>query len=136
MRTLEELRERLLNYGDAEYIHQPETGCIAWHFSTGDNIEVLFLESAVPGSGGGGMMFRAMAEHLLRLGRLPYHSVFAFRLTSNEQARRFYERFGWTQVDLGWSIYEGDETTIMWIAWKDLLRRLRIEERNDETNYR
>jgi len=125
MRTLEQLKERIALYDYAVFIQWPNVGYIAWHFSTGDNLEVLFIESAI--AGGGGMLYRAMAKRLLETGRVPYHSVFAYRLTSNKVAERFYGRMNWTQVDLGQSIYRDDGTTLMWITWEGLLKRLEIK---------
>jgi hypothetical protein len=116
MRTHHELTERLKAYGDAEYVWTPY-GSIAWHLSTGENIEALFLE-AKPGYGR--WMYRQMVEAIREDGGEPYHSVFAFRLTSNQKAKNFYAKMGWTQVDLGRSIYAGDETTLMWTTWDQL----------------
>jgi GNAT superfamily N-acetyltransferase len=130
MRSLEELKGRLEDYGAAEYIYDPDVGYIAWHHSTGENIELLFIEAAEIGTGLGISLFRRMVDHLKSRNEKPYHSVFAFRLASNKLAENFYESTGWTQVPLGQSIYAGDETVLMWITWTDLLEQ--VKERTNE----
>lgn len=127
MRTWPELQEKLSPYEGVEYIYDPEVGYIAWHLSTGGNVEILFIEAAIPGLGQGGEMYRRMALQLLERGT-PYHSVFGYRLKSNRIARRFYSKMGWTQVSLGRSIYAGDETVVMWTTWDDLLTRLGLKD--------
>ena len=121
MRTLEQCEAKLEKYGMAESLFFPGIGNISWHFSTGDNIEVLYLEAQL---GHGATMYCRMVKTILASGRLPYHSVFAYRLASNEMAAKFYAKLGWHQEDLGQSIYAGDRTVLMWITWKDLLLNL------------
>lgn len=118
MRTLAELQERLKMYGEAEYVFLPNLGHIAWHYSTGENIELLFLQATL---GYGPIMLIRMADVLLKRNEAPYHSIFAFRLGSNDVADRFYKRLGWHQQNLGQSIYRGDEAVVMWITWPDFL---------------
>jgi hypothetical protein len=127
MRTLEQLLERLEPYDEAEYIYDPAIGYLSWHVSTGGNIEPLFIEVLEPQKGYGTELYRRMARHLIAAGREPYHSLFAFRLKSNTVAGAFYNALGWTQQDLGQSIYKGDGTVIMWIEWSRFLQRLGIE---------
>ncbi len=134
MRRLEELLSKLSIYGDAQYIYDSDMGYIAWHYSTGGNIEMLFIEAAETGRGLGRKLYRCMIDKLQSNKEKPYHSIFAFRLASNGVASLFYHALGFTQVELGQSIYGGDKTVIMWITWDDLLKRLGIEERKDENN--
>jgi GNAT superfamily N-acetyltransferase len=124
MRTLEQLQQRLTHYGAAEYVYDPEVGYIAWHFGTGENLEPLFIEVAERRKGYGRELYRRMCRRLLAEGRPPYHSVFAYRLASNEDARLFYAALGFEQRDLGRSVYRGDGTVVMWITWDNLLRGL------------
>lgn len=128
MRTLEQLLDRLQAYGQAEYIYDPALGYVAWHFATGDNVELLFIESAVPNNGHGVELVRRMALRILELGRAPYQSVFAFRLGSNEAAGKFYRGLGWQQVNLGRSIYRDVDTILAWITWSNLLERFNLKE--------
>ena len=121
MRTLIDLQLRLQPYKNVEYIHYENLGSIAWHYSTGENIEMLFLEASL---GYGALMYVRFVNLLQSRREKPYNSVFAFRRTDNETAKHFYEGLGWQQRDLGWSIYGGAETTIMWIKWEDLVERL------------
>lgn len=124
MRTLDELLRRLAPYGGFDYLYDPALGYIAWHYSTGENLEILFIEAAEKGRGHGAELYRRMCRRIVETRCLPYHSVFGFHLTSNEAARRFYDKLGWIQVDLGPSVYRDGGTTIMWIPWKELLHRL------------
>lgn len=118
MRTLAEMERRMKLYEGAEYLYFPGFGNIAWHYSTGDNIEILFVEAVF---GYGAVMLARMVKLLEERNESPYHSVFAFRLKSNIVAEHFYERLGWHQIDLGQSIYRGDGTVLMWITWTELV---------------
>lgn len=120
MRTRAELEERLGRYGAAEHIYVDGQGYIAWHYTTGDNLEVLFIDAP----GHGAELFAAMVDLLQARGEKPYHSVVVYHLYSNKAAERFYRRLGCQQVDLGRSIYEGDRTVLAWITWEDLVFRL------------
>ena len=65
-----------------------------------------------------------MVTKLVSEGREPYHSVVAYRLGSNKVASVFYASLGFTQVNLGRSVYRDDDTVVMWITWDDLKRNL------------
>lgn len=121
MRTLEQLQDKLKTYGDAEYIWT-DAGNIAWHYATGGNIEVLFIEAAPLF---GCVMYQKMIDALQSRGERPYHSVFGFCLGSNEKAKRFYRKMGWNVVELGKSIYAYDDTTLVWTTWDNLVARLK-----------
>jgi hypothetical protein len=118
MRTLEQLQARIEGYEGLNYIWDQYLGYIVWHLSTGDNIEVLFIEANV--LGGGYYLCEQMVQRILEKGPRPYHSVFAYTLGCNEQAQRFYEKLGFNILPLGRSIYQGDETVLVWITWAAL----------------
>lgn len=122
MRTYDELQRRIASYRDVDFVYLERVGYAAWHLSTGDNVELLFIEAV---SGKGYIPLIGMVDRLLEKGPTPYHSVFAFRLGSNVAAGRFYAKLGWTQQELGRSIYRDDETVLAWIVWKDLLDNLK-----------
>jgi len=124
MRTLSQLQDRLKHYDDAQYIYWTNGSHVVWHFGTGENVELLFLYSA--DSGDGSRLCYAMASCMIEQDRTPYHSVYAFRRADNDDGRRFYDRLGFTQVDLGPSVYRVGGTTLMWITWADLLIRLNL----------
>lgn len=124
MRTLEQLRERLARYGDAECLYDPAVGYLAWHTTTGDNLEILFIEAAEPRKGHGTELCRWMVQRLVKEGREPYHSVVVYRLGANQTAETFYTSLGFRQVDLGRSIYRDDGTVLMWVTWAELKRNL------------
>ena len=124
MRTLEQLQKRIQHYHGIEYIYNPDIGYIVWHISTGDNIEVLFIE-AHPGMGA--ILYHKMLERILSQGVNPYHSVFCFILGKNSRAITFYKRMEWTITYLGQSIYRDDETVLAWVTWEDLLRYFKLE---------
>jgi len=129
MRTLEELKDKLKQYIGVDYLYYPEQGLITWRYSTGENIEILHIQSEVRGFGK--VLCKRMADAILSRNERPYHSVFVFRLKSNLVAEKFYRKLGWKEVDLGDSIYGGDDTVIMWITWEDLLKRLGANDEND-----
>jgi len=119
MRTLLGLLQRLRKYKDAEYIYDHETGYIVWRYGTGDNLEILFLVSAEKRKGNATHLCRMMIHKLESCGERPYHSLFLFRLAGNVESQAFFTRLGFKEVNLGRSIYGGDDTVILWIAWDD-----------------
>lgn len=127
MRTVEQFADRIAAYGPVEWIHDPNVGNIAWHLGTGDNVEMLFIEAKEVRKGHGTELYRRMCLRLIEEGKRPYHSVYGHRLGSNEAARAFYDSLGFTQLNIGRSIYGGDDCVVMWVEWKQLLRRLGIE---------
>lgn len=128
MRTLVELQERMQHYHGADYIYVENMGYIAWHVSTGDNLETIFLEAPNFGA----HLYGRMVSLMLRSGYRPYHSVFCYCLESNEHARDFYRKFGFTEVVLGQSIYKHDGCVLFWIVWEELVERLRQYKLIDE----
>jgi hypothetical protein len=124
LKTKEQFEARLATYGEADYVYLPNVGNIAWHYSTGENIEVLFIES-IPGYGG--FMMLKMVETILANNQKPYHTVFGFCRTSNDLAANFYAKLGWQTIDLGQSIYRDGGTVLVWTTWEQLLSRLRID---------
>lgn len=127
MRTLEQIKDRHGYYGAAEYLYIKDVGYIVWHFSTGENLEPLFIEVAEKRKGYGTELYRRMVLKLIADGRRPYHSVFAYRLTDNKEAEGFYNGLGFTQIDLGNCIYKDRGTTLMWSTWDNLIEQLEIE---------
>lgn len=128
MRTLEHLKKQLEPYGAAEFIYYTDVGCLAWHYSTGRNLEPIFIEAAEKGNGNGRELYRRMILSELRNNRRPYHSVFIYRLSSNTEAERFYKKMGWAEINLGKCIYAGDDTVLMWITWEDFMAELGVNE--------
>ena len=137
MRTKAELNERLRKYAGWEWVYEEGRGYLVWRWATGDNIEFLFIEVAERRKGYGTELFRAMVRRLEARGERPYHSVFGYRLDKNAEAEVFYRSMGFVQQLIGsrdsWpsleptrSIYGGDGTVVMWIAWDDLKRNLGI----------
>lgn len=128
MRTLVQLSERIKDYRQAEFIYREGIGYIVWHLTTGDNIEMLFIEveESQRGKGHATNLYRAMVQQIVDRGQVPYHSVIGYRLASNKGAELFYTSLGFTQVNLGQSIYRDDYTILMWVTWKDLVRNLGV----------
>ncbi len=131
MRSLEQLQSRLQCYRGVEYFYDPEMGYLVWRVSTGENVEMLFVEAITLGQGLGRKLYQRFVKVLQEQGKEPYHSVFAFRLDSNEAAKKFYNKIGWTQISLGQSVYRDDDTVLMWITWEDLIKNLGANDEND-----
>ena len=121
MRTELELKDKLAIHGDAEYIYDPEVGYLSWHVSTGGNIETLYMEAKERRKGYGTELYRRMVQRLIDNKQEPYHSVFCFRLGMNDAAKLFYASMGWTEVNLGESIYRNGDCVILWITWNKLV---------------
>lgn len=88
MRSRKELEERLKQYAGPSYIYD-DTGYIAWQISTGENVEILFIEVSEPGRGCATELVRQMCSVIS-----PYNSVMVCRLASNETAGYFYRSLG------------------------------------------
>jgi len=128
MRTLSQVQERIKNYKEAQVFYKPGLGYIVWTMATGDNLEVLFVEVETPGQGQGKELYKLWAAYIDVSGQSPYHSVIGYSLASNHRAKHFYCKLGWSQRNLGQSIYRDDDTVVMWCAWNDFMRNLFSEK--------
>ena len=117
MRTQQQLKERLTSYVGAVYTYTPE-GYIAWQYSTGENVEILFIEVNEGRKGIGRKLIKSMCEVIE-----PYHSVFVVRLASNEIAGNFYRSLGFTET-LVKGLYRGDDAVIGVVPFKQLCQNL------------
>lgn len=124
MRSLKELQDKLIPYRELSVFYNESIGYIAWREGTGNNLEILFIE------GKGKELCTIMVKELIRQGKLPYNSVFAFRLGSNEIANKFYQKVGFQGVDFGKSIYRDDTTALMWVTWDAFLKHLEVTNEN------
>lgn len=120
MRTKQELLDRLRTYKGAEYIYT-DNGYIAWQYSTGENIEIIFIESREKGLGYGKELVREMCKVIK-----PYHSVFVVRLSSNEDAGKFYRALGFREFLIS-ELYRGDDAIIGVIPFEKLCQNLSIK---------
>lgn len=114
------------HYRYVDQIYEKTLGCISWHFTTGNNLEVIELEAAIPGLGQGYLLYRKMVERLVQENRMPAHSVIGYRRSDNKQAEYFYRKMGWHQIDLGHSLYKRGGTTLLWTTWQQLRNRVHV----------
>jgi ribosomal protein S18 acetylase RimI-like enzyme len=114
MRTEAQLKERIKEYKGVEYFYTPQ-GYIAWQLSTGDNYEIMFIESSEPGKGYGTELMRKFVETVTP----PYHSVFVFRLASNEAAGHFYRKLGFKETLIK-GLYKGDDAVLGVVSFEEL----------------
>jgi len=92
MRSYDEISERIKQYTGIEYIYNDD-GFIAWQLSTGENVEIMFIESREHDKGMGRNLIREMCKKIK-----PFNSVFVFRLASNENAGKFYRGLGFEET--------------------------------------
>lgn len=93
MRTKKEFIERLIPYKGCEYIYKEDIGYIAWQVSTGENVELMFIETKEKQLGFGKQLIAEMVSRIK-----PFNSVFVFRLASNEDAGKFYRALGFQET--------------------------------------
>lgn len=117
MRTEQELKERMSSYIGAEYIYL-DIGYIAWQVSTGENIEIIFIESKEIGHGFGKELIKKMVEKIK-----PYHSVFVFRLASNENAGKFYRSLGFRETTVQ-GLYKDVDAVLGVVSYETLCQNL------------
>lgn len=120
MRTKQELEERLSQYKMANFIYSEDIGYIAWQISTGENIEILFIETKEHGIGYGKSIMKMFLEAVR-----PYHSVFVFRLAENEQAGFFYRKCGFKET-LVRELYKGGDAVLGVATYENLCKNLLI----------
>lgn len=101
MRTEEQLKYRMKDYVGAKYLYT-EYGYIAWQISTGENVEIIFIEVPEKRKGYATRLLKDFVQ-LVR----PYNSVFVFRLESNDEAGEFYRHLGFEET-LIHGLYKGD----------------------------
>lgn len=92
MRSHRKILERLKPYGGARLIYTAN-GYVAWQVSTGENVELLFIEVKTPGQGHATELVRMMCRQIK-----PFNSVFVFRRAANETAGHFYRKLGFEET--------------------------------------
>ena len=119
MRSYLEITERLNDYRGPKLLYYPDVGFIAWQLSTGENVELLFIEVKNPGHGQATFLVKEMCKEIK-----PFNSVFVFRLASNETAGHFYRHLGFEeQVVKG--LYREDAVLGV-VSYKKLCQNLLI----------
>lgn len=119
MRTEEQLIERMKDYVGAKYIYK-NYGYVAWQMSTGENVEIIFIEVKEKGKGGATQLLREMCAQIK-----PYHSVFVFRLASNDTAGHFYRKMGFEETVIP-GLYLTEDAVLGVISYKRLCQNLSI----------
>lgn len=117
MRTKEQLTTRMAGYTGAQYIYH-DYGYIAWQMSTGENIEIIFIEVKEKGRGYASKLVKEMCAHIK-----PYHSVFVFRLRSNETAGYFYRKIGFHETVIP-GLYASEDAVLGVVSYKELCQSL------------
>lgn len=120
MRTKEELVEKLKLHSYERYIHN-DKGYLAWKMGTGENIEIKFIEVSEKGKGYATELLREMLSIVK-----PFHSVYVFRLASNETAGYFYRKCGFVETRIG-GLYRDDDAVLGVADYKTLCKNLLIK---------
>lgn len=113
MRTRKEFLKRIEGYKGIEYIYT-KNGYIAWQLSTGENIEIMFIEVREIRKGHGQELMRKMVAKVK-----PFHSIFVFRLASNEIAGNFYRKLGFKETIIK-DLYRGQDAVLSVIPYEDI----------------
>lgn len=119
MRTFEELEARASQYDGVHY-HYSDKGYIAWQISTGENVEILFIEVSERRKGHATQLVREMCRRIK-----PFNSVFVFRLASNETAGHFYRHVGFEETLIK-GLYKGQDAVLGVANYETLCRNLSI----------
>ena len=117
MRSYPELIEKLKPYKGEQHYYEPDFGYIAWQESTGNNVELLFIEVKEPGKGHATSLVKYMCQNIQ-----PYNSVFVFRLASNEPAGHFYRKLGFEEILIK-GLYKEDAVLGV-VSYKQLCQNL------------
>lgn len=92
--TSQEVCDELVRISSKTYFYKDEKGLIAWRLGTGQNIELLYLKSDPPRTGGGKHLLVEMLKELKKSP--PYCTIYGFTRSSNLDARKFYEAMGFS----------------------------------------
>ena len=91
-------------------------GYIAWRVGTGENVELLYIKSEMPG--GGSRLLTAMVD-ALRINP-PYCTVFGFTRCCNDVAHAFYRKWGFALSRVK-GVYSDGEAIVFSTKYTDLL---------------
>lgn len=116
MRTFREIKEALKTYKGAVCLYKP-MGYIAWQYSTGGNVEILYIETIEARKGFGKMLLREMCRRIK-----PYNSVFVFRRKANSSAGKFYRAMGFKEKSIK-GLYQNELAVLGVINYEELLKR-------------
>lgn len=118
MRTLQEVKYKYDLYKNDIHYFYGDDGYIVWRRSTGDNIEILFIEVKEKGKG----IATRMVSYMCHVEK-PFHSVFVFRLKGNESAGHFYRHLGFEETEVK-GIYKGDDAVLGVVNYETLCKNL------------
>jgi len=114
------LRHLVKPYQVVEYVHLPRLGYIVWRLGTGGNIELLHIKAFKKNQGIGKKLFIEMLKKILENNQEPYHSIFGFTRTLNEQAHNFYSGIGFSLAKIN-GIYADGSCVIFSQDFKKLI---------------
>lgn len=120
MRSHHELKERLKQYDGVHLCYREDYGYIAWQMSTGENVELVFIEVKEPGKGHATELVKEMCRQIK-----PFNSVFVFRLESNERAGHFYRKLGFKETVIH-GLYKVPAVLGV-VSYEELCRNLSIQ---------
>lgn len=135
MRTQKEIQERLATYTGAKLIYFDDLGYIAWQFTTGENIEILFIEVKVSGQGIGHGLMKKWLTELCVNGIKPYNSIIVWRLKRNTQAGHFYRSLGFKETEVS-DLYVKECAVLSVINFEGLCQNLSIKLNFGRSGYR
>lgn len=108
-----EFRERLKGYCGLQGIEN-EYGYIFWQQTTGENIEIVFVQVEERRKGHGTDLIRKMCKKIK-----PFHSVIVYTREENSVARTFYEHLGFKGVIVK-NLYKEGNAMLYTIPFKKL----------------
>lgn len=117
MQTTAQKMQRVFQYGGAVVLKDCH-GWIAWQVSTGENVEILFIEVNETRKGYGTDLIRKMCERIK-----PYNSVFVFRKAKNKDAGKFYRSLGFKETPVK-GLYDGETAVLGTVNYKELCQIL------------
>ena len=121
MRTFDQLYLRMKRYiFGVDYVYDKNVGYIVWQYSSGENVEILFIEAKDPGNGQGKELVRRMLHQIK-----PYHSVFVIRRAINDEAGKFYRSLGFTETVIK-GLYKDEDAVFGVASYEQLLKTYEI----------
>lgn len=96
-----------------------DRGYVVWRKGTGGNVELLHIRTFAPGQGHGRTLVYALLDRLK--DDPPYHAVYGFTRTSNEDARKFYGALGFRLAPAVEGLYAAGGATLFWAPYRELV---------------
>ena len=105
-------------FKELSWVYNDDKGFIVWRQGTGNNSELLHIQTFKKRKGYGRDLFIEMLERLEY--DPPYYSVFGFTRVDNQEAHNFYTALGFSLEKIT-GLYQAGECRLFWAPFTELV---------------